>query len=153
MHSLRQALCTRLAGLVLWAQSKILTLVQARTWRLLLSHNLAGERPLPLPSGLSSPNFDSACRELRGVVGADWVLTADDRLMNYADPYSPGVAADYAPAGVVLPASVEEVRAVLGVANRYGLALWATSLRPNHAHCGGRPRPCGVRMTLHRLHA
>jgi hypothetical protein len=31
MHSLRQALCTLLAGLVLWAQSKILTLVQART--------------------------------------------------------------------------------------------------------------------------
>ena len=94
---------------------------------------------MPLPSGFSSPKFDSACKELRSIVGDDWVITADDRLTSYADPYSPGVANEHTPVGAVLPTSVEEIRSVLGVANRYGLPLWTVSLGRNYAYGGAAP--------------
>ena len=88
---------------------------------------------MALPPGFSSPNFDSACKELRSIVGDDHVVTAEDRLAGYFDPYSPGLADAYAPSGAVLPASVDEVRGVLGVANRFRLPLWTVSLGRNYA--------------------
>jgi 4-cresol dehydrogenase (hydroxylating) len=81
--------------------------------------------PLPLPPGLSSPDFDSICKELRGVVGDDWLISAADKLASYDDPYSPGLAPDYAPSGAILPASVEEIRGVLGIANRHSTSPMA----------------------------
>jgi len=42
--------------------------------------------PLTLPPGLSSPDFDSICKELRRVVGDDWVISAADKLASYEDP-------------------------------------------------------------------
>ena len=94
---------------------------------------------MPLPPGLSSPEFDSICKELRGVVGDEWVMTAADKLASYADPYSPGLAEDYAPSGAILPASVEEIRGVLGIANRRVLPLWTVSLGRNYAYGGAAP--------------
>jgi 4-cresol dehydrogenase (hydroxylating) flavoprotein subunit len=94
---------------------------------------------LPPAPGLSRPNFNSACKELRSIVGDDWVLTAEDRLASYADPYSPGVADIYAPSGAVLPANVEEIRGILGVANSYGLPLWTISIGRNYAYGGAAP--------------
>jgi len=109
---------------------------------------------LSLPPGLSSPNFESACKELRSIVGDDWVVTTDDRLTSYADPYSPGIASDYAPSGAILPASVDEIRAVLGVANRYGLPLWTVSLGRNYAYGGAAPCLKGsMILDLHRMQA
>lgn len=94
---------------------------------------------MPLPPGLSSLEFETACQELRTIVGDDWVLTSEDRLTGYADPYSPGVAGEHAPAGAILPASVEAIRGVLGVANRRGLPLWTVSLGRNYAYGGAAP--------------
>ena len=109
---------------------------------------------MPLPPGLSGPIFDSACKELRGVVGDDWVLTTDDRLASYADPYSPGVADEYAPSGAILPTSVEEIRSVLGIANRYGLPLWTVSLGHNYAYGGAAPCLKGsMILDLNRMRA
>lgn len=97
------------------------------------------EDALPLPPGLTSTAFDSACNELRAIVGADWVVTGAERLAPYADPYSPGVADRYAPAGAVLPQSIDEIRAVLGVAYRHRLPLWTVSLGRNYAYGGAAP--------------
>ncbi len=94
---------------------------------------------MQLPPGFSSPNFDSACKELRSIVGDDQVVTAEDRLAPYLDPYSPGLADEYAPSGAVLPASVDEVKGVLGVANRFRLPLWTVSLGRNYAYGGAAP--------------
>ena len=94
---------------------------------------------MPLQPGFSSPNFDSACKELRRVVGDDHLVISGDRLAAYFDPYSPGLADAYAPSGAVLPASADEVRAVLGVANNYRLPLWTVSLGRNYAYGGAAP--------------
>ncbi|MGC2410718.1 MAG: FAD-binding oxidoreductase [Methyloceanibacter sp.] len=94
---------------------------------------------MPLPPGLSSIEFDTACKELRAIVGGEWVMTSEDRLAGYADPYSPGVAGEHAPAGAILPASLDEIRGVLEVANRRGLSLWTVSLGRNYAYGGAAP--------------
>jgi 4-cresol dehydrogenase (hydroxylating) len=94
---------------------------------------------LPLPPGLSSIEFENACKELRALLGDEGVITAEDRLVSYADPYSPGLAAQYAPSGAVLPVSVDEIRGVLGIANRYRLPLWTVSLGRNFAYGGAAP--------------
>jgi len=100
---------------------------------------LNGAIPLPLPPGLSSIEFENACKELRALVGDDWVMTREDRLASYADPYSPGLAGQHAPSGAVLPASVDEIRGVLDVANRHGLPVWTVSLGRNFAYGGAAP--------------
>ena len=76
---------------------------------------------------------------MRAIVGTDRVVTAEERLAVYADPYSPGVADEYAPSGAILPASVDEIRGVLGVATRYLLPLWTVSLGRNYAYGGAAP--------------
>ncbi|MGA8692083.1 MAG: FAD-binding oxidoreductase [Methyloceanibacter sp.] len=94
---------------------------------------------MPLPPGLSSIEFENACKELRALVGDDWVMTREDRLASYADPYSPGLAGQHAPSGAVLPANVDEIRGVLDVANRHGLPVWTVSLGRNFAYGGAAP--------------
>jgi 4-cresol dehydrogenase (hydroxylating) flavoprotein subunit len=109
---------------------------------------------VPLPPGFSRPDFESACSELRGIVGGDWMLTADDRLTSYADPYSPGLTGDYAPSGAVLPTTVEEIKGILRVANRYRLPLWTVSLGRNYAYGGAAPCLKGsMILDLHRMQA
>ncbi len=109
---------------------------------------------MTLPPGLSTPDFNSACKELRAIVGDEWLLTAPDRLSGYADPYSPGVADDYTPSGAVLAASVDEIKGVLGVANRFGLPLWTVSLGRNYAYGGAAPCLKGsMILDLHRMRA
>ena len=94
---------------------------------------------MPLPPGLSAADFDNVCRELRSVVGEQWVVTADEKVASYHDPYFPGTGGQHLPSGAVLPASVEEIRAVLGIANRVRLPLWSVSLGRNYAYGGGAP--------------
>ncbi len=94
---------------------------------------------MPLPPGLTNPAFESACEDLRTIVGPEHLVTGGERLAVYADPYSPGLAENYAPAGAVLPESVDEIRAVLGVATRHRLPLWTVSLGRNYAYGGAAP--------------
>lgn len=97
------------------------------------------EPVLPLSPGLTDAQFDSACEALRAIVGADRVITGEERLAPYLDPYSPGVADRYAPSGAVLPGSVDEIKGVLGVANRFSLPLWTISTGRNYAYGGAAP--------------
>jgi 4-cresol dehydrogenase (hydroxylating) flavoprotein subunit len=94
---------------------------------------------LPLPPGLPAADFDNVCRELRSVVGEEWVVTADEKVASYHDPYFPGTGEQNLPSGAVLPASVEEIRAVLRIANRVRLPLWSVSLGRNYVYGGGAP--------------
>lgn len=63
---------------------------------------------MPLPPGLNAAAFESALKAFAAIVGAEWAISRAEALQPYADPYSPGLAADYQPSGVVLPASVDE---------------------------------------------
>jgi 4-cresol dehydrogenase (hydroxylating) len=91
---------------------------------------------------------------LRAAVGDAHVLARPEQLEPYYDPYSPGLKDRYAPAAAVLPANVEEIKAVLAVARRTPLPLWTVSLGRNYAYGGAAPCLSGsVILDLSRMQA
>ncbi|MGK3967424.1 FAD-binding oxidoreductase [Sorangium sp. So ce118] len=101
---------------------------------------------------LSSCQLDMAFRDLASALGEHAVLGPDSDLSAYEDPYALGMAGEFRSSGAVLPRSVEEVRAVLAIANRYGVPLWTVSLGRNLGYGGAAPRVSGaVVLDLRRL--
>ncbi len=107
---------------------------------------------LILPPGLSGPRFNSALQALRGIVGSEWVLATDEDRRTYIDPYAAGNGERHAPSAAVAPASVEELQAVLRVANEFRLPLWPISRGKNLGYGGASPRLAGsVVLDLGRM--
>lgn len=107
-----------------------------------------------LPPGVSSADFEAACREFAAAVGAEWVLTSDADLHPYRDHYSPVPLADeeLVPSAAVAPATVEQVQAVVRTANRYRTPLYPISTGKNFAYGGPAPNLRGsVIVDLKRM--
>jgi 4-cresol dehydrogenase (hydroxylating) flavoprotein subunit len=107
-----------------------------------------------LPSGVSSREFDRALKGFAAAVGEEWVVTAKRELQDYRDPFA-FASADpdqFTSAAVVKPASVEEVRAILKVANEFKTPLWVISRGKNLGYGGAAPRVAGsVTVDLGRM--
>ena len=104
-----------------------------------------------ISTGLSDAQLEKALDALRAEVGADHVLTGDDAL-EFRDPYWYRGGAEYNGSAVVLPSSVEEVQAVLRIANEHGVPIWTTSQGHNKGYGGSSPRVQGsVVMNLRRM--
>ena len=86
----------------------------------------------------------------RKVVGPEHVLTGD-QLSGHADPYS--FLEDAVPAApAVLPASVEQVQAIVLLAGECQVSLWTVSRGRNYAYGGAAPRVGGsVVLDLQRM--
>ncbi len=107
-----------------------------------------------LPAGLDQANFDSACAALRKIVGEAWVVTAEDRLSTYDDPYSPGLSNDFLPSGAVSPANVDELKSVLETVTQYRVPVWSISIGRNYAYGGAAPCLSGsMILDLSRMQA
>jgi 4-cresol dehydrogenase (hydroxylating) len=101
---------------------------------------------MKLPPGVGARPFGAAVRALQQVVGAQWVFTADEDVDLYRDAYSPlyGEDEEYVPSGAVAPQSVEEVQAIVRIANRYRIPLWPISTGRNLGYGGAAPRLSGT---------
>ncbi|CAM2152726.1 4-cresol dehydrogenase (hydroxylating) flavoprotein subunit [Pararobbsia alpina] len=105
-----------------------------------------------LPPGVSGAAFAAALDALRKALGTQAVLNAPDALAPYLDPFAPGDPTRFSPSAVVLPASVDDIRAVLNVANSARLPLWTVSTGRNFAYGGAAPRINGsVVLDLKRM--
>jgi 4-cresol dehydrogenase (hydroxylating) len=107
-----------------------------------------------LPPNLSEAQFERALAELAAVVDRTNVIERGDALASYADPFAPGPENPQAfvASAAVLPASVDEVRAILRIANAYRLPLWTVSTGRNFAYGGAAPRLAGsVVLDLSRM--
>lgn len=101
-------------------------------------------REAPLPPGLDRASFDAALGELRKELGEDKVLaTALDR-QTYLDPYAPGSGLDHESCGALTPTTVEEVQAIVGVANAHKLPLWPVARGRNLGYGGAAPVLAGT---------
>ena len=109
------------------------------------------EADAALPPGLSAGDFSRALRAFASALGGDAVRTAEQSA-EFRDPYSfPGWDAHW-PSGVVQPASVEEVQAVVAIARQFKIPLWTTSMGKNNAYGGPAPRVRGsVVLSMRRL--
>ncbi len=101
---------------------------------------------MALPPGLSEGQFASALDRMRTMVGNEWVFSSDEDILLYRDAYTPfaGEDEELIPSGAVAPASVEEVQAIVRVANDAGVPLWPISTGRNLGYGGAAPRMSGT---------
>ena len=96
--------------------------------------------PPALPPGFSETTLRSALGELARELGDAWVDVPDEPSAEHLDPFALGDPLRFAPSAVARPGSVEEVQAVLRIANEHGTPVWTTSQGRNKGYGGGAPR-------------
>ncbi len=107
-----------------------------------------------LPPNVSAAQFASAMSAFEAAVGKEWVLSSDMDIAAYRDPWSmvrdkPG---ELLPSAAVAPASVEEVQAVVRVANQFKIPLYTVSTGKNYSYGGAAPNVRGsVIVDLKRM--
>lgn len=83
--------------------------------------------------------FDPAAfRAFAAAIGRQWVMTGDDDRDAYSDHFA-GDEAKHRPSGALAPASAEEVREIVRIANRYKVPLWPISRGKNFGYGGPAP--------------
>ncbi|MPT47753.1 MAG: FAD-binding oxidoreductase [Sphingobium sp.] len=98
-----------------------------------------------LPPNVSAADFDKALTELRAAIGADWVFSSDDDLGPYRDSFSPiwDTEEERRAGAAVAPADVEQVQAIVRIANRYLIPLFPISTGKNFGYGGPSPNVSG----------
>ncbi len=107
-----------------------------------------------LPPGVSAERFASAIKELEGAVGKDWVFTTDEDLHAYRDHFSyiKDQPNELIPSAAVGPDTVEQVQAIVRIANKYKIPLYSISTGKNFAYGGPSPNVRGaVTVDLKRM--
>src|SRR5215218_10724118 len=94
----------------------------------------------PDPGGDMTLIADDAVARFEALLGSEAVRSAPDDLAEFHDPYPFGDSAEFAPGAVVSPSSVEEVQAVVRVANELGVPLWTVARGKNNAYAAASPR-------------
>ena len=106
-----------------------------------------------LPDWLSPQEFSTAIDEMANAIGQQWVIhDGDPKLRSYRDSFStlPGDA--NVPSAVVAPDGIEEIQAILKIANDHRVPLWPISTGRNFAYGGPAPRMPGyVVLDLKRM--
>lgn len=99
--------------------------------------------PRQLPVHLDKGAFAAAVKELRAVIGAEWVFADPERTLPYTKSFTPDPRHEHVPSGAVAPASVEEVQAILKIANKYKLPQWTVSTGKNMGYGCATPASSG----------
>jgi 4-cresol dehydrogenase (hydroxylating) flavoprotein subunit len=88
---------------------------------------------------LRSPAIDAFAEAL----GAGKVITGEEELREWRDPFQYEDWDDYSASAIVMPETVEEVQAVVRLANEHGVALWTHGRGMNNGYGGPAPRVDG----------
>src|SRR5579863_1298588 len=93
------------------------------------------------PKGMSDSDFQAALRRIREVTGSEWVFSSDEDVALYRDAYSPlwGEEDERVASAAVAPISVEEIQAIVRIANEYRLPLYPISTGKNLTYGGSAP--------------
>lgn len=93
-----------------------------------------------------------AIEALVAELGARQVRTDDSTLREFRDPFSPPTWDDYTASAVVMPESLEQVQAVVRIANEHKVPLWTHGQGRNNGYGGGAPRVKGsVTVSLRNM--
>ena len=76
-------------------------------------------------------------------LGSAAVLTSEAELAEFRDPFAHATWDDYTASAVVMPTTVEEIQAVLRVANEHKVPLWTHGQGRNNGYGGPAPRVRG----------
>ena len=94
-----------------------------------------------LPPGVSGKDFSDAIKQFQDAIGGEWVFTSDEDVDLYRDSYSPFWHEDEEPipSAAVAPDGVEQVQAIVKIANQYKIPLWTISTGKNLGYGGSAP--------------
>src|SRR5579863_4575437 len=107
---------------------------------------------LILPPEVTEASLERTLDDLRAAVGAGHVLTSPEEMREFRDPFWHLAWSDYEAAAVVQPETVEEIQAIVAIANERRVPLWTTSQGRNNGYGGSSPRVRGsVVMNLRRM--
>ena len=105
-----------------------------------------------MQAGVAAEVLTAALDDFRAAIGEDAVLTGDGDLREFRDPYWFAGWDDHEAAAVVQPQSVEEIQAIVRIANERGVPLWVSSQGRNNGYGGSSPRVRGsVVVNLRRM--
>ncbi len=98
-----------------------------------------------LPPNVSQQQFDAAIERLKSVVGDEWVFTSDADIHAYRDHFSyiKDQPNELIPCAAVGPDSVEQVQAIVRIANEFKIPLYSISTGKNFAYGGPSPNVRG----------
>ena len=104
----------------------------------------------PLPPGVEAAELDSALTAFAEAIGAKKVASDTESLEDFQDPFQvPGEATNL-PSAVVSPTSVEDVQAIVRIANQFRIPLWPISRGKNNGYGGAAPQVRGSVMLSFR---
>jgi 4-cresol dehydrogenase (hydroxylating) len=95
---------------------------------------------------------DSALDAFAAALGDEAILRTEEALQEFRDPYTFAGWGRGRASAVVFPESVEQVQAIVRVANEHRVPLWTSSQGRNNAYGGAAPRVSGsVLVSLRRM--
>ena len=107
-----------------------------------------------LPPGVTSADFSAAIKQFEAAIGKEWVFTSDEDVDLYRDSYSPlwHEEDEPIPSAAVAPDGIEQIQAIVKIANAYKIPLWtiSTGKEPGLRRVGAASgRQCGARPQAH----
>jgi 4-cresol dehydrogenase (hydroxylating) flavoprotein subunit len=100
----------------------------------------------PVPPGLTEADLDRALAALVAAIGDDKVAIDRGTLADFEDPSQFAGSATNLASGVVSPTTVEEVQAIVRIANEHRLPLWPIGRGKNNGYGGAAPQLRGALM-------
>jgi 4-cresol dehydrogenase (hydroxylating) len=95
---------------------------------------------------------EEALESFRNALGADAVITDEDGLREFRDPFAFETWDDYTASAVLMPETVEQVQAIVRIANEHRVRLWTHGTGMNNGYGGPAPRLNGsVIVSLRKL--
>jgi 4-cresol dehydrogenase (hydroxylating) flavoprotein subunit len=105
-----------------------------------------------LPPGVSERDFTGAIDAFTAALASERVLTSEEDLREFRDPFAFSTWDEYTASAVVMPETVEEVQAVVRIANEHRIPLWTHGQGRNNGYGGPAPRVKGsVVVSLRRM--
>lgn len=84
-----------------------------------------------LAPGVRKRDFAGAVAAMRKVVGDDWVFADPDAVTPWKKSYTPDPFGKHVPVGAVCPETVEQVQAIVRIANQFRQPVWPVSTGKN----------------------
>ena len=104
------------------------------------------------PAGPPAAAVRTVIAQLKATLGAEAVLTEAGEVAQFRDPFAYPGWRKFEPSAVVMPSSVEQVQAVLRVANEHRVPIWTSSQGRNNGYGGAAPRVSGsLVLNLRRM--
>jgi 4-cresol dehydrogenase (hydroxylating) flavoprotein subunit len=97
-----------------------------------------------VPAAVSLQALSSALEDFAKALGQERVLTSEEQLREFRDPFQFGAWDQYTGSAVLQPTTVEEIQEIVRIANRHGVPLWPHGQGRNNGYGGPAPRLRGT---------